>query len=437
MTTSTHHNGTVLTMNPESGTRIAAARSVSLAERYASIRKQTLRFCEPLEREDLVIQSMEDVSPMKWHLAHTTWFFETFVLARFAPHYALMDERYPFLFNSYYIQAGDRWSRPHRGLLSRPTVEDVMAYREYVDTAMDTFLDSEYPDEAASVLEIGLHHEQQHQELMVTDMKHVLSVNPLFPAYHSEPMPPVNPSPVSGYRRFEAGVVQIGHEGAGFSYDNEGPGHRQFLEAFELATRPVTNGEYLAFIKDGGYAKAPLWMAQGWDIVQTENRGRPLYWLLRDNEWYEFSMFGLSPLDLEAPLCHVSWFEADAFARWAGQRLPTEFEWEHASRQQPLQGQFADDGHWHARWSGFSDTPFSSLFGGTWEWTVSHYSPYPGYQPVDGALGEYNGKFMANQFVLKGGSCATPADHIRRTYRNFFPSDARWQFSGIRLARTV
>lgn len=415
----------------------AGSKAVSPADRYTAVRNQTLRICEPLEKEDYVIQSMEDASPTKWHLAHTTWFFEVFVLARFAPDYTLMDDQFPFLFNSYYIQAGDRWSRPHRGILSRPTVDDVMAYREYVDAAMGAFLETGCSPEAISVLEIGLNHEQQHQELMVTDIKHVLSVNPLYPSYHKSTMPVAEPAPAPGYLRFDAGVVNIGHDGTGFCYDNEEPRHRQFLEAFELSKRPVTNGEFLAFMKDDGYGKAPLWMAQGWDIIQKENRGRPLYWLLRDDEWYEFTLYGLKPLDMEAPLCHVSWFEADAFARWAGQRLPTEFEWEHASREQSIRGQFADDGAFHARWSENRDALFSSMFGSTWEWTISHYSPHPGYKPVDGALGEYNGKFMANQFVLKGGSCATPSDHIRRTYRNFFPSDARWQFSGIRLARTV
>lgn len=424
-------------MNPDTDTSSPDAASQSLIGRFEAVRRQTERICEPLEKEDFVIQSMEDVSPTKWHLAHTTWFFEVFVLAQFAKGYELMDERYPFLFNSYYIQAGDRWSRPHRGLLSRPTVEDVFAYRRHVDDAMMSFLSSDVPQEAVPVIEIGLHHEQQHQELMVTDIKHVLSVNPLYPAYHATPMPEASPAPEAGWLRFEEGIVGIGHEGTGFSYDNEAPRHRQFLEAFELAARPVTNGEYLDFVEDGGYSKAALWMAQGWDLVQSDNWGRPLYWLKKEDGWYEFSLYGLRPLDKDAPLCHVSWFEADAFARWSGCRLPTEFEWEHASKGQSLKGRFSDDGMFHNQWSNHHPGSLVSLFGGSWEWTCSHYSPYPGYQPVEGALGEYNGKFMANQFVLRGGSCATPSDHIRRTYRNFFPSNARWQFAGVRLARTL
>lgn len=421
--------------------------TVSLAHRYLSVRWQSLLICEPLEKEDYVIQSMEDVSPTKWHLAHTTWFFEVFVLARYAEGYQLMDERYPFLFNSYYIQAGDRWSRPHRGILSRPTVDDVLAYRAYVDEAMATYLASDLSDEARSVLEIGLHHEQQHQELMVTDIKHVLSVNPLYPSYHAISRPAPVVAPEMHMVPFEASVAEIGYSGNGFSYDNEGPRHRQFVEAFELASRPATNGEFLAFVEDGGYSSSHLWLSQGWALVQGDNWGRPLYWLKRDDGWHEFTLFGLQPIDLEAPVSHVSYFEADAFARWQGCRLPTEFEWEHAANGHSMAGQYADSRLFHAGWHApqpggdgapaKTPTEFDALFGTSWEWTSSHYSPYPGYKPVDGALGEYNGKFMANQFVLRGGSCATPSNHIRRTYRNFFPSNARWQFSGVRLARTV
>jgi ergothioneine biosynthesis protein EgtB len=435
-----------------SSENVAVNPEASLAERFRSVRRQTRLICEPLEREDYVIQSMEDVSPTKWHLAHTTWFFEVFVLKQFAPGYCLKDERYPFLFNSYYIQAGDRWSRPHRGILSRPTVEEVFAYRSHVDEAMDAFLARDVPDEARTVLEIGLHHEQQHQELMVTDIKHVLSVNPLYPTYHRHELRPGLPAPGLNMIPFEAAVTAIGYEGNGFSYDNEGPRHRQFVEAFELASRPITNGEFLAFIEDGGYARSPLWLSQGWELVQTENWGRPMYWLKQDHGWFEFTLYGLQPLDMQAPLSHVSYFEADAYARWKGCRLPTEFEWEHAAAGRAMAGQYSDERVFHAAWPGNSDgnTPVRSgdgdgsaiaelhtMFGTSWEWTSSHYSPYPGYKPVDGALGEYNGKFMANQFVLKGGSCATPSNHIRRTYRNFFPSDARWQFTGVRLARTI
>ena len=405
-------------------------------ERFRAVRRQTAAICAPLKTEDFVIQSMEDVSPAKWHLAHTTWFFEVFVLAKFEPEYVLKDERYPYLFNSYYIQAGDRWSRPHRGLLSRPTVQDVMEYREHVDEAMERFLDRDIPAEAVTVVDIGLHHEQQHQELMVTDIKHVFSVNPLYPAYASgEGHGASKPTPASGWTSFDGGIVDIGHAGPGFSYDNEGPRHRQFLEPFKLANRSITNGEYLAFVEDGGYEQAAHWLSMGWDRVQQGNWGRPLYWLKTDEGWKEFTLRGLQPLDPEAPLTHVSYFEADAFARWSGVRLPTEFEWEHAAKGQSIQGHFSDEMDFHPRWTG-EQGPLAELFGGSWEWTSSHYSPYPGYRPVEGALGEYNGKFMANQFVLRGGSCATPENHIRPTYRNFFPSHARWQFAGIRLAQS-
>lgn len=431
---------------------LAVSADATLADRYAAVRQQTHRICQPLQREDYVIQSMEDVSPTKWHLAHTTWFVEVFVLKAFAPGYELMDERYPFLFNSYYIQAGDRWSRPHRGILSRPTVDEVFAYRSHVDEAMAQFLAGDIPEEARTVLEIGLHHEQQHQELMVTDIKHVLSVNPLYPSYHGSEPASAHTAPSLEMIPFEAGVTEVGFSGEGFSYDNEGPRHRQFLEAFELASRPVTNGELLAFIEDDGYSRSPLWLAQRRDLVQNDNWGRPLYWLKRDDGWFEFTTHGLRPLDHHAPLSHISYFEADAYARWKGYRLPTEFEWEHAARGVSMDGQYSDDGQFHASWpappaseaskatNGVTEDhrpAMHAMFGTNWEWTSSHYSPYPGYKPVDGALGEYNGKFMANQFVLRGGSCATPSNHIRRTYRNFFPSNARWQFAGIRLARTL
>ncbi|MDA0873941.1 MAG: ergothioneine biosynthesis protein EgtB [Bacteroidetes bacterium] len=406
------------------------------AARFRAVREQTRTLCTPLVTEDFVIQSMEDASPTKWHLAHTTWFFEVFVLVPFQAGYRLKDERYPYLFNSYYVQAGDRWSRPMRGILSRPTVQDIWDYRAHVDEAMDRFLQDPLSDEARRVLEIGLHHEQQHQELMMTDIKHVFSVNPLRPVYQEMAGEPSSRPPEAGMVPFDATIVPIGHRGDGFHYDNEGPPHRQFVEAFSLASRPVTNGEYLSFVEEGGYETAGPWLSQGWDRVQSEGWGRPMYWLRTDDGWMEFTLQGLRPLREDAPLTHVSYFEADAFARWAGMRLPTEFEWEHAASAEPVSGHFADRLDFHPGWT-HGQGRFSELFGGSWEWTSSHYSPYPGYRPVEGALGEYNGKFMANQFVLRGGSCAPPADHIRSTYRNFFPSHARWQFAGVRLAQTL
>ncbi len=411
-------------------------RESAAATRYRAVRDRTAAICAPLKTEDYVIQSMPDVSPTKWHLAHTTWFFETFVLREFDPVYQALDDRYAYLFNSYYVQAGDRFHRPHRGFLSRPTVEDVVAYRSYVDSAMERFLSvSDLSTRLLETVEIGLNHEQQHQELMVTDIKHVLSMNPLYPVYKGDLVPQSTPAGELTWASFEGGVVNIGHQGSGFFYDNEQPPHRHFLEPFELANRPVTNGEFLAFIEAGGYNNATLWLSQGWDLVHQEGWNHPLYWIRENDSWSEFSLGGRISLDLDAPLTHVSYFEADAFARFAGARLPTEFEWEHAAEGASRLGHFSDDLSFHPRLLP-DDGGLRGMFGTNWEWTSSHYSPYPGYRPVDGALGEYNGKFMANQFVLRGGSCATPSDHVRLTYRNFFPSYARWQFAGVRLCRT-
>jgi len=406
------------------------------AARYRSVRIRTEAICRPLQTEDYVIQSMADVSPTKWHLAHATWFFETFVLREFVPTYQALDDRYAYLFNSYYVQAGDRFHRPHRGLLSRPTVDDVFAYRKHVDAAMESLLHSS-PQSARlmETVEIGLNHEQQHQELMVTDIKHVLSMNPLYPVYQTVPASKPAPAGELTWTFFEGGVVEIGYQGDGFFYDNEQPVHRQFLEPFELANRPATNADYMTFVEAGGYNDPTLWLSQGWDIVQQEGWKHPLYWINESGIWSEFSLHGKIPLDPDAPLTHISYFEADAYARFVDARLPTEFEWEHASVGVSREGHFSDVLSFHPRLLP-GDDGLRAMFGTNWEWTSSHYSPYPGYRPVDGALGEYNGKFMANQFVLRGGSCATPSDHIRPTYRNFFPSYARWQFAGVRLCRT-
>lgn len=413
----------------------------SLAERYPLVRRQTEDLCAPLTTEDFVIQSMEDVSPTKWHLAHTTWFFETFVLERYDPGYVPLDPRYAYLFNSYYVQAGERFSRPHRGLLSRPTVQEVREYRAHVDAGMERFLASELcssSPEVGDVVEIGLNHEQQHQELMMTDIKHVLSINPLSPAYDPDGEPMASVEIPLAWLAFDGGVSHIGHTTGGFHYDNEGPAHRVFLEPYQLADRPVTNAEYLAFMEDGGYANPVLWLSAGWATVSGEGWTQPLYWNREDGAYSEFTMFGRRPVDPHAPVTHISYFEADAFARWAGARLPTEFEWEHAANGAGMNGHFSDTRHFQPMLR--EDSPmigsFQNLFGSSWEWTSSHYSPYPGYSPAAGALGEYNGKFMYNQFVLRGGSVATPSDHIRATYRNFFPGYARWQFAGLRLARS-
>ena len=414
------------------------ARAPSISAKFEAVRSQSEAICQPLETEDYVIQSMTDASPMKWHLAHTTWFFETFILQVFDPSYSPFDTRFAYLFNSYYVQAGERFSRPHRGLLSRPTVQEVYSYRSYVNEAMVRFLSSDVSQEALLVLETGLNHEQQHQELIVTDLKHNLSVNPLFPAYSDAPLPHSVDMGAMSWQSFDEGIVHIGHDSESFHFDNEVPVHRQFLEPFSLANRPVTNREFREFIEAGGYNNATLWLSEGFSRVEEEKWQHPLYWIREDGGWSEFTMHGKKDLDPNAPATHLSYYEADAFARWAGYRLPTEFELETALRSQEVDGHFSNDRIFHSHFS-HKDGDRSGLvhlYGSAWEWTNSHYSPYPGYQPVEGALGEYNGKFMANQFVLRGGSCATPEDHIRSSYRNFFPAYARWQFSSIRLTKS-
>ena len=437
-----------------------------LAERFQTVRALTESLCEGLETEDFVVQSMADVSPTKWHLAHTTWFWETFVLTPHAPGYALHDPRYPFLFNSYYVQAGPRHCRAQRGYLSRPTVAEVFAYRAHVDAAMAAFLDG-FEERAhadiAEMVEIGLHHEQQHQELMLTDLKHVFSVNPLRPVYRERTAEAsADPGPVR-WRRFEAGIAHIGAAGQGdtaaarFHFDNEGPRHRQFVEAFEIADRLVTAGEVAAFVADGGYARPELWLSAGWAAAQAEAWQHPFYWeadAASPTDWRQFTLSGERPVDPHEPAVHLSYFEADAIARWLdvsgrypGARLPSEFEWEVAAQTADLAaGTFVEGGRLHPAPVG-PDIPsgdgapaepaLRQMAGEVWQWTHSQYTPYPGYRPVPGALGEYNGKFMANQFVLRGASVATSRTHARATYRNFFPPEVTWQFTGLRLARSA
>ncbi len=410
--------------------------SADPSTRYEQVRAFTERLCAPLATEDYVVQSMPDVSPAKWHLAHTTWFFETFVLAAACPDYRPFHPRYGYLFNSYYNAVGERHARPQRGLLTRPTVAEIYAYRAHVDAAMRDLLAGGLPSDAAglgSVVELGLHHEQQHQELILTDIKHVLSCNPLRPAYQEPRSTPAAAAPELGWVRYAEGLFRIGHEGSGFAFDNETPRHRVFLEAFQLATRLVTNGEYLAFMADGGYRRPELWLSDGWNTVGALGWQAPLYWEQRDGEWWSFTLSGLQPIAPAEPICHLSYYEADAYARWAGARLPTEAEWERVAVDAPPAGNFVEDGRLHP--APASGGGLQQMLGDVWEWTSSPYVPYPGFRTLDGALGEYNGKFMCNQLVLRGGSCATSRTHIRRTYRNFFPPDARWQFSGLRLAR--
>lgn len=407
---------------------------VEIAGRYSAIRDRSRDLARPLNAEDQCIQSMPDTSPTKWHLAHTTWFFETFILKAFADGYAEFNPNYNYLFNSYYEQIGARHARPERGMLTRPPLADIHAYRDHVDTAMKAFLETGPTDDVLGLIALGLNHEQQHQELLLTDIKHALSANPLFPAYH--PPRPMDATRIRecGWVEHPGGLVEIGHDGNGFAFDCEGPRHKAWLEPFRLANHPVSNGEYIRFIEDGGYTTAELWLADGWTMCQEQGWTAPLYWHgNEDGDWRIFTLSGLRPVDPDAPVCHVSYFEADAFARWAGARLPREAEWEAVAAAQPVVGHFADAGIFHPMPA--VNEGHAQMFGDVWEWTQSAYAAYPGYQPAEGAVGEYNGKFMSGQMVLRGGSCVTPEDHTRASYRNFFHPSARWQFSGIRLAK--
>ena len=421
----------------------AVAPGARLAERYRQVRTTTERLAAPLAVEDMVIQTMPDVSPTKWHLGHTSWFFEQFLLVdgpTADPAYEVFHDRFAYIFNSYYVTVGDRHCRIKRGTLSRPTVEDVRAYRQHVDAAVVEMLESLDADEAeriASLVTIGLNHEQQHQELLATDIKHIFACNPLYPAYRPDDGPGPRAMPMQ-FVDVDGGLVEIGHEGDGFAYDNESPRHQVFLRPYAIADRLVTNGEFLEFVESGGYGQARFWLSDGWAAVQHDaaNWSHPLYWHRDGSRWCEFTMAGLVPLDPHAPACHLSYFEADAYAKWRGLRLPTEFEWEHACPADVTDdANFQNPDRLHP--AAAAGHGLRQMHGDCWEWTRSQYEPYPGYTAPDGALGEYNGKFMCNQFVLRGGSCATPRSHSRRTYRNFFPPDARWQFSGVRLAKDL
>lgn len=412
--------------------------AAGLLPKYELVRQLSQVLCDPLEIEDFVVQSMPDASPLRWHLAHTTWFFETFVLKPFAKNYQPANGKFEYLFNSYYNGVGEQFPRSKRGLLTRPTVAEVFEYRRAVDQRMEQLLletDVEQAEDIIQLIELGLHHEQQHQELMLTDMKHMLAQNPLFPVYRADRQTYSTHEPTQlTWQAFAQGIYPIGHTGDAFAYDNESPRHDALIHDFQLADRLTTNGEYLEFIEDGGYRRPELWLSLGWNTVQAESWTAPLYWVERSDGWHEFTLAGLRPLETAAPVTHISFFEADAFARWKGNRLPLETEWEVASEELPLDGNFVDSGRYHPIQPG-EGTRLKQMFGDAWEWTASPYTPYPGYQTPEGAIGEYNGKFMCNQYVLRGGSCATSQSHIRRTYRNFFPPSARWQFTGIRLAK--
>jgi ergothioneine biosynthesis protein EgtB len=409
-----------------------------LAGRFQEVRGGSLELARPLSPEDCALQSMPDASPVKWHLAHTSWFFETFVLEQALPGYRPFHESFRVLYNSYYNAVGEQHPRPDRGLISRPSLAEIGSYRAHVDEAMSTLLGRpEGIGAAGPVVELGLHHEQQHQELILMDVKHLLSRNPLRPAYRPA-APQTDPGGTGPllWHAYEEGVRWIGHRREGFSFDNERPRHRQFVSAFELGSRLVTNGEFLQFVEDRGYERANLWLSDGFATAKAQGWDAPLYWERRDDAWFEFTLAGLEPLDPNRPVCHVSYYEADAFARWASARLPTEAEWETAASGLPREGNLLESGELHPlpAPAGSDDHP-KQLYGDVWEWAQSPYSPYPGYQAEAGALGEYNGKFMANQFVLRGGACVTPTSHIRATYRNFFYPHMRWQFAGFRLAR--
>ena len=383
---------------------------------------------------------MPDVSPVKWHLAHTTWFFETFILKKWIPDYQAEVPEYAYLFNSYYNAAGDMHRRDLRGLISRPTVEDTRRYRASIDSHIEDLLsdaDDKLLDEIEPLIVLGIHHEQQHQELLVTDIKHVFAQNPLHPVFRERKINLVSAKPAAlSFVEFDEAIVEIGHESNEFSYDNEGPRHRALVLPFSLATRPITNGEYIAFIEDNGYARSEFWLSLGWTTVNEQRWPAPLYWEKRDGAWWNFTLSGFRPVDEAEPVTHVSYFEADAFAHWSKARLPTEFEWERAATNLPMNGNFVESERFHPQASNAAqDRKLAQMFGDVWEWTRSSYSPYPGYHAAPGALGEYNGKFMCNQYVLRGGSCATSQAHIRRSYRNFFQPEKRWQFNGIRLAR--
>ena len=409
--------------------------------RFSAIRGETEALADPLTPEDQAIQSMPDVSPTKWHLAHTTWFFETFILKPLAAGYRAFDPAFGYLFNSYYEALGARHPRPERGLLSRPSSGTVCAYRDHVGAAMSRLIgraDVDLWHVAAPLIELGLQHEQQHQELILMDIKHVFSVNPLCPAYREPAFEPSAPALPLAWIEFAGGLVEIGHSGTGFAFDNESPRHKVWLEPFRFASRLATCGEYLAFIEDGGYRRPELWLSDGWATVTQQGWQAPLYWRGKGMDRSIFTLAGERALDPSEPVCHVSYYEADAFARWAGKRLPSEAEWELAASGLPLDGNLADRRRYHPAAPTLADAGGAArpqqMIGDAWEWTSSPYVAYPRFRPAAGAIGEYNGKFMCNQMVLRGGAPVTPAGHIRATYRNFFPCAARWAFSGLRLA---
>ncbi len=424
------HLKPVLTFPPARAERT----TLTLAEQYAACRKQTESLTASLSPEDQMVQSCADASPAKWHQAHTSWFFETFILSTL-PGYRSPDPRFRDLFNSYYNAVGQQPDKALRSTFSRPNLEEVRRYRRHVDEHIGELLQSAAaPEDVLALVELGINHEQQHQELLVTDIKHAFWSNPLRPAYRPDPHPgSMSAAPTQRLGAYSGGLRQAGTNGPRFHFDNEAPQHKVFVPDFRLASRPATCGEYLAFMDDHGYERPEFWLSEGWKAVQAHRWQAPLYWEKSASGWIEYTCSGMRRVEEYEPVCHVSYYEADAFARWAGARLPTEFEWEVAAQEEPVEGNLLENGHLHPQAAPDRDGPVQ-MFGDVWEWTASAYLPYPGFKPESGALGEYNGKFMSNQMVLRGGSCATPASHIRASYRNFFPPETRWQFSGIRLA---
>ncbi|MGA8043936.1 MAG: ergothioneine biosynthesis protein EgtB [Terracidiphilus sp.] len=411
-----------------------------LAARFRHARRQTLDLCKPLTPEDMMVQSCPEASPAKWHLAHTTWFFESFILREFSSGYQPFHPDFHWLFNSYYRSFAQFPEKRLRASFSRPALDEILRYRAHVDAAMDRLLESTPPADALNRIELGIHHEEQHQELLLTDILNAFYANPLHPAYLPAAEVPAPSAEPLRFLSFSGGLVECGHTGSGFSFDNELPRHRVWLAPYTLASRLVTNAEFAQFIADGGYQRPEFWLSAGWDAVQQNAWRAPLYWTDRDEQWRLFTLRGSIPLAAaaQAPVAHVSFYEADAYARWSGHRLPTEFEWEAAASVTPVQGNLLDSGHLAPQPTPAPDPGHiipQQIFGDCWEWTASAYLGYPGFRPLPGSLGEYNGKFMSGQMVLRGGSCVTPAAHIRRSYRNFFAPETRWQFSGIRLAK--
>jgi ergothioneine biosynthesis protein EgtB len=411
-----------------------------IVQRYEQVRRLSEQICAPLAIEDYVVQTMPDASPPKWNLAHTSWFFETFLLQSFQRNYREFHPEFGYLFNSYYEAVGERHPRARRGLLSRPTVAHVLEYRSHVDQAMRVLIESVSEEawrEAEPLIELGLNHEQQHQELMLSDLKNILAENLLKPVYGSIAVAGSEDAPPLCWQPYAGGLVEIGWDGSGFAFDNEGPRHTTYTAPYRLASRLTTNAEYQEFIDDGGYQQAGHWLSAGWALVQEQGWQAPLYWENRDGVWNHFTLAGMQPVSGSDPVCHISYFEADAFASWSGNRLASEIEWELAAADVEVAGNLLSAVEAYGPQRASAHPGIQQLFGDVWEWTSSPYSAYPGYRPAEGAVGEYNGKFMCNQFVLRGGSCATPEGHIRPTYRNFFPPEARWQFSGLRLAQSV